>query len=87
MIIRLAVRVIRGAHAEDDRSDDEDGFDDDEEETEDVDDDATVVSLSVSTGIGGIPDKISTEPTSITTVNGTIAFSNGIHQRKTEKGE
>jgi len=84
MIVRLAVRVIRGAHAEDDRSDDED---DDEEAKEDVDENAKVLSLSVSNGIGGISDNTSTQATSITAVNDTIAFANGIHQRKTEKGK
>lgn len=80
MIVRLAIRVIRGAHAEDDRSDDEDGFNEEEEE------DVTVHSLSVANGIGRIPDKISAHTTSTTETNGTIAFSNGIHRRKTEMG-
>lgn len=84
MIIRLAVRVIRGAPAEDTRSDDEDGFDEEEEEnTEEEEHDATVKSLSVANGIGSIPDKISTHDSSMTTTtNGTIAYSNGIHRRK-----
>jgi len=83
MIIRLAIRVIRGAHAEDDRSDDED---DEKEEEGDVDENGSVRSPSVSNGIGGPPDNISTQTTSVTTVNDTIAFSNAIYQRKTEKG-
>jgi hypothetical protein len=85
MIIRLAVRVVRGAHAEDDRSDDEDeGHENDSlPEDDDVDGDLTdkngvekekaVASLSVANG--NIP------PSSNSTTNG-IAFSNGIHQRK-----
>ena len=45
MIIRLAIRVVRGDHAEDDRSDDED-------EPEDLDEkeDGKTISLSVSNG-------------------------------------
>ena len=80
MIIRLAVRVIRGAPAEDVRSDDED---DEDDALQDDDDDDTpladtdkekekdVASLSVANG--HIPSN--------NTTNG-IAFSNGIHQRK-----
>jgi hypothetical protein len=83
MIIRLAVRVVRGAHAEDDRSDDEDENDslqdDDDGDAEDLADkngvekEKAVASLSVANG--NIP------PSSNNTTNG-IAFSNGIHQRK-----
>ena len=40
MIIRLAIRVVRGAHAEDDRSDDED-----ENTVGDDDDDGDIASL------------------------------------------
>lgn len=66
MILRLTIRVIRGAHAEDDRSDGEDEMkgEDEKEEAEDV------ASLSVANG--NIPS----------TSNG-MAYSNGIHQRKT----
>jgi|SRR5579862_4664626 very-long-chain ceramide synthase len=48
MIVRLAVRVVRGSHAEDDRSDDEDDSD-----TEDVshDEGEDVSSLSVANGV------------------------------------
>jgi hypothetical protein len=84
MIIRLAVRVVRGAHAEDDRSDDEDEGhendslpdDDDGDDLADkngVEKEKAVASLSVANG--NIP------PSSNSTTNG-IAFSNGIHQRK-----
>jgi len=78
MIGRLAVRVIRGFPADDVRSDVEDELDDEEEE-EEVEVDGAVHSLSVANGIGNIPDK--------TTTNGTIAFSNGIHQRKAASEE
>lgn len=76
MIIRLAVRVIRGAPAEDVRSDDEDEGDleDDSDETlgdNDENPENDVVSLSVVNG--NIPSN--------STTNG-IAFTNGIHQRK-----
>ena len=84
MIIRLAVRVVRGAHAEDDRSDDEDENDclqdDDDDHAEDLADkngvekEKAVASLSVANG--NIPPSSSNN-----TTNG-IAFSNGIHQRK-----
>ena len=46
MIVRLAVRVVRGAHAEDDRSDDED----DEEDTVEDSDNGDIASLSVENG-------------------------------------
>ena len=83
MIIRLAVRVVRGAHAEDDRSDDEDENDslpEDDNDAEDLADkngvekEKAVASLSVANG--NIPPSSSNN-----TTNG-IAFSNGIHQRK-----
>ena len=45
MIIRLAIRVVRGAHAEDDRSDDED-----DEDTVEDEDDGDIASLSVANG-------------------------------------
>jgi len=44
MIIRLAVRVVRGSHAEDDRSEDEDEGDTDVEKEE------VLESLSVANG-------------------------------------
>jgi hypothetical protein len=48
MIVRLAVRVIRGSHAEDDRSDDED---EDVHRNEDTDTDTEdIASLSVANG-------------------------------------
>ena len=75
MIIRLAVRVIRGSHAEDDRSEDEDDGEEEEDEEEEKQEeekrDVEVESLSVANG--NIPGS--------STTNG-IAFSNGIHQRK-----
>lgn len=46
MIVRLAVRVVRGAHAEDDRSDEEDEGEGEEEKDED-----DVASLSVANGV------------------------------------
>lgn len=46
MIVRLAVRVVRGAHAEDDRSDDEDN----EEDTVEDSDNGDIASLSVENG-------------------------------------
>jgi len=70
MILRLAVRVVRGSHAEDDRSDYEDDDDFDESESSDVEDD--VSSLSVANG------NVSNSPSA----NGIS--SNGIHQRKRE---
>jgi len=71
MIIRLAVRVVRGAPAEDDRSEDED------EGVEDVNNvDSDISSLSVANG------NIPSNSKSTGTTNG-IAFSNGVHQRKT----
>lgn len=70
MIIRLAVRVVRGSHAEDDRSDYEDDGDFDESETSDVEDD--VSSLSVANG----------NVSNSRSANGIS--SNGIHQRKRE---
>jgi hypothetical protein len=88
MIIRLAVRVIRGAPAEDVRSDDEDDEDDplqddDDPLQDDDDDDDTPLAdtdkekekdvASLSVANGHIPSN--------NTTNG-IAFSNGIHQRK-----
>ena len=66
MIIRLAVRVVRGSHAEDDRSEDEEEGGPDEEDKEEE-----AESLSVANG--NIPSSSMT--------NG-IAFSNGIYQRK-----
>ena len=50
MIVRLAVRVVRGSHAEDDRSDDEDE-DEDVHEKDDTDTDTEdIASLSVANG-------------------------------------
>jgi very-long-chain ceramide synthase len=46
MIVRLAIRVVRGSHAEDDRSDDEDEGEIELEEEED-----DVASLSVANGV------------------------------------
>jgi very-long-chain ceramide synthase len=84
MIVRLAVRVIRGSPADDVRSDaeDEEGdeeYEEEEEEEPEIEKDATVHSLSVANGIGNIPDKATT--------NGTIAYSNGIHKRKAASEE
>jgi very-long-chain ceramide synthase len=45
MIIRLAIRVVRGTHAEDDRSDDED-----DEDTVGDEDNKNIASLSVGNG-------------------------------------
>ena len=74
MIIRLALRVLRGAHAEDDRSDDE--GDEDEPQMEEVEQDngENIASLSVANG--------NIIPSSSVNRNG-IAYSNGINQRKT----
>jgi hypothetical protein len=84
MIIRLALRVLRGAHAEDDRSDDEDNNDtiDDDEKWDDDDPvhEDPLVSLDVVNGTtvnGNTPSS----------VNGIVSSSNGIaangiHQRK-----
>jgi len=66
MIIRLAYRVVKGAHAEDDRSDDEGDSDDEEVEDEEED---TKLSSIVN---GDIPSKTAT--------NGVA--SNGVHRRK-----
>jgi hypothetical protein len=72
MIIRLAFRVVRGAPAQDDRSDDEDeGDDEPQDEDSDEKTEHDVALLTVANG--NIPSK--------NTTNG-IAFSNGVHQRK-----
>jgi len=67
MIIRLAYRVIRGAPAEDDRSDDE-GEDDEGEEDE------------KETRVGSIVNGEIEEPPSKAAANGIA--SNGIHRRE-----
>ena len=69
MIIRLAVRVVRGSPAEDDRSEDEDENDGDADAEEEEEEEE---AESSSVANGNIPNS---------TTNG-IAFSNGIHQRK-----
>jgi very-long-chain ceramide synthase len=66
MIVRLAARVIRGAHAEDDRSDDEQEDGEEEEEEEEGEGNGDVTSFSVANG-------------NIPTTNG---IANGIHHRK-----
>jgi very-long-chain ceramide synthase len=67
MIVRLAIRIIGGGHAEDDRSDDE------------AEDDSNIDNDSISNTKENIPSKPSA--TGTTMANG-IAFSNGIHRRK-----
>lgn len=49
MIVRLAIRVVRGSPAEDDRSDDEDE-DEDEAEEKEATDFEDIASLSVANG-------------------------------------
>lgn len=49
MIVRLAIRVVRGSPAEDDRSDDEDE-DEDEPEEKEATDLEDIASLSVANG-------------------------------------
>ena len=75
MIIRLAFRVVRGAPAQDDRSDDEGEDDNEGNEPQDEDSDEKpendVALLSVANG--NIPSK---------NITNGIAFSNGVHQRK-----
>lgn len=71
MIIRLAVRVVGGGHAEDDRSDDE--YDPDE-----VNEDSEVAPFPVTNGKVSSPGS----STAVTSATGSIAFSNGIHHRK-----
>jgi hypothetical protein len=72
MIIRLAFRVVRGAPAQDDRSDDEDEGDN-EPQGEDSDEKTEHDVALLTVANGNIPSK--------NTTNG-IAFSNGVHQRK-----
>jgi very-long-chain ceramide synthase len=76
MIIRLAVRVVRGSHAEDDRSDDEDDHDDTKEDSE-------IAPFPVMNGKVPSPSSSVAATNSTTSATGGIAFSNGIHQRKT----
>jgi acyl-CoA-dependent ceramide synthase len=71
-IIRLASRVIRGAHAEDERSDDEAS----DYEEDEIQHDPDVTLLEVANG--NIPTRTNG---GIPSTNG-ITLSNGIHQRK-----
>jgi len=77
MIIRLAFRVLRGAHAEDDRSDDEDDGEDEQEDGEDI---ATLDVVNIPLSTNGVVANGSVTNGS-TSTNGIA--SNGIHQRKT----
>jgi very-long-chain ceramide synthase len=79
MIVQLAIRVIRGSHAEDDRSDDEGDGDGSKEEESEGDDEWEENGVPVDVDSGHVANGNTSIPI-LTAANGIDL--NGIHKRK-----